>query len=146
MRYVDFLAQFPKNHCPFCHVKKAEILEETKYNIVVPTRAPYSWDHLMIIPKKHYVFLDELSDVEYKDLFTLIRKWTKKLHTKYENIGLLLRDAVAGEKSGKSIHHLHFHLIPDCQIGAFGKNSSNRRCYEDEPYAEVAEELRRKYK
>ena len=112
---------------------------------IVPTRAPYVEDHLLIIPKRHVILLKELSHPELEDLHELVDIWTNKLHTKHETVNLLLRDGLAGGISQKSINHLHFHLIPDCPVGSKGKDGEEREFYSEEQYLHITQHMKKTY-
>lgn len=118
MQYNDYLLNVLKDVCPFCDIKKEYILEKWRYFTVILARAPYIKDHLLIVPNRHIVRLKEIKSEERKTLVPLIDKWIKKLEKIHKEVNLLLRDWVANWIAGKSIDHLHFHLVPDCEIFA----------------------------
>ena len=130
MQYREYLLNVLKGDCPFCDIKKEFILEKWKHFTVILSRAPYTKDHLLIVPHRHIIRMKEIKPEERWTLIPLIEKWTKKLEKLYQEVNLLLRDWVANWTSGKSINHLHFHLVPDCEISA--KNSlPTRLAYSD---------------
>lgn len=103
--------------CPFCkiwesngsHSFKALVVGE--YCVSVLDQYPVSEGHCLIIPKRHVGSIDELSDVELKDLYTVLHQ-TKILLTETYlpdgfNIGIN-----EGEAAGQTVPHLHIHLIP----------------------------------
>ena len=92
------------------------MIYENERMFIIPARAPYVEDHLLIIPKRHVTLLNELTHPELQDLHSLVDIWTTKLHANHEAVNLLLRDGLAGGISQKSVNHLHFHLIPDCPV------------------------------
>lgn len=119
MQYSEILAHIREdNTCPFCQEKHPHMIHENEHMFIIPARAPYVADHLLIVPKRHVILLQELNHQELISLHELVDIRTNKLHTKHEAVNLLLRDGLADKKSQKSINHLHFHLIPDCPIGA----------------------------
>ncbi len=143
MLYEKFLK---KNHsCPFCHMTKDEIIKENKYALLTLAKAPYVNNHLLIIPKKHVLKLSKLSKKEKEAIEKLIYYGIKKLHLKHKNVTLLYRE---GNKKqvGKSINHVHYHLIPDLQIGAQEKIWKNRNIWNEEEYIEKIKDFKRKFK
>ena len=64
------------------------------YMYIIPARAPYVEDHLLIIPRRHVTLLQELTHEELQSLHALIDKWATKLHTKHKDVNLLLRDGL----------------------------------------------------
>lgn len=98
-RYEDVVKNFEKGHfCPFCNEKKQDMLENRKYFYVIPARAQYCEDHILIVPKRHVCLLKSLTDEELKQMLSLINKWDKKLRKYHKNISLLLRDGLSKEK------------------------------------------------
>ena len=146
MRYWKYLKEKDKSICPFCILKKEEILDQNQDFFVIVCRSPYSKDHFMIVPKRHIIFLDEMTAKEYSNFWKIIRKRNAKLHEFHENVWMMLRDSTASVKHWKTIDHLHFHLIPDCIIGALWKrNASTREYFEEDKYFEMIEKTRKKY-
>lgn len=147
MQYNEYLLNVLKWECPFCNIKKEFVLEKWKYFTVILARAPYIKDHILIVPNRHIIRIKEFKVEEINSLFPLIEKWTKKLEKIHKEVNLLLRDWVANGIAGKSIDHLHFHLVPDCEI--FARTSwGTRLVYSDYKLEEETIDLmnRIKYK
>ena len=116
MKYSDALKQERDNHiCPFCSLSPQHILQESDFFYVTHARAPYVPHHILIVPKIHKARMKELSHDELDNFFDLIETRTNLLHTQHKNVDLFLKDCIVGE-TGKTVEHLHFHLIPDCQL------------------------------
>ena len=103
-----------------------EIIKQNKYAILTLARAPYTKDHLLIIPKKHILKLNKLSQKQKDAMESLVYYGMKKLHKKYKKVTLLYREGNKKEV-GKSINHMHYHLIPNMQIGALDQHKINKR-------------------
>lgn len=117
-KYLDvFLYNLEHNLCPFCTMPQKFFLEDWKFFFVTCARAPYSQDHLLIIPKRHVILFNDLLWKEIQELVKLVRKWDAILHKKHTDVALLLRDWNVGGLGWKSVDHMHFHLIPDLEIG-----------------------------
>lgn len=113
MQYSEIVAYNIKHHlCPFCEMPEDFILENSTFFFVTLARAPYIDDHLLIIPKRHVVLFSELSRDEVQNLMQLVSKWSQHLHTLHTDVNFLLRDGFMGGSIGKSVNHMHFHLIP----------------------------------
>tara|TARA_Y100000310_G_scaffold3354_1_gene4284 strand:+ start:1224 stop:1658 length:435 start_codon:yes stop_codon:yes gene_type:complete len=141
MLYNKFLK---KHHqCPFCHLLKEEVIKQNKYAILTLARAPYTKDHLLIVPKKHVLKLNKLSKKEKQAIEELIYYGLKKLHKKHKNVTVLFRE---GNKKqvGKSINHIHYHLIPDMKIGSLDKSIEHRQIFAEEKYVEKIKEVRKR--
>jgi len=80
--------------------------------IVVLNRYPYNNGHLLVAPRRHVGRLDQLTDVEQRDVFGLLTRMTQLLETELKseglNIGLNL-----GRVAGAGVPgHLHWHVVP----------------------------------
>jgi len=143
MLYEKFLK---KNHkCPFCHLTKQEILRQNKYAILTFARAPYTNGHLLVVPKKHVLKINKLSKKQKDAVEKLIYYGMKKLHRKYKNVTVLYREGNKKEV-GKSINHVHYHLIPELQIGAQEKIWKNRKILDEKDYIKKIAELKKSLK
>ena len=147
MKYSQALKELGKDFDPFLHLEKEELVDETERFFVIPARAPYVENHLLIIPKRKVYVLRELTSEEKEEMYDLVDKWSRKLHTIHNWVNLLLRDGLIGDwatEVQKSVNHLHFHLIPDCPI--WGEVAgSDRKWFDDEEYLELAKEIRLKF-
>lgn len=144
MEYNKALKQFNKTFCPFCNEKPENIIEINNYFYIPSPRAPYTKDHLLVVPRRHICFLGELKNKESKEMYDIIEKRTDRLHKKHKDVNLLLRDWLVWWKSLKSINHLHFHLIPDCAIYS-DNNSENRIFLSEKDYGLLTKKIRTKF-
>lgn len=147
MKYHEALKQLGKDFDPFLHLEKEELVDETERFFVIPARAPYVENHLLIIPKRKVYVLRELTSEEKEEMYDLVDKRSKRLHTIHNWVNLLLRDGLIGNwatEVQKSVNHLHFHLIPDCPIWGEAAGS-DRKWFDDEEYLELAKEIRIKF-
>ena len=131
--------------CPFCTLKKSEILKSNKHANLILAKSPYTKDHLLVIPKKHKMKLSSLTKYEKEDVEKLIYFGMKKLHKKYKNVSVLYKEGKRKE-IGKSIDHLHYHLIPNLAIGACDINNRTRKIYSDEEYLKKINEVKKRLK
>lgn len=97
-------------NCIFCKIGKGEIpctkLYEDDNFISFLDIKPVSDGHLLIIPKKHIVWMQEADDETIGEIFKL----TKKLMLALKN-GLPC-DYVQESVVGNEVPHFHIHLIP----------------------------------
>ena len=140
MLYEKFLKKHHK--CPFCNLMDEEILKQNKYAILTLARAPYIRGHLLVFPKKHVLKINKLSKKQKDAVEKLIYYGMKKLHKKYKNVTVLYREGNKKEV-GKSINHVHYHLIPELQIGAQEKIWKNRKILDEKNYIKRIKELKR---
>ena len=97
-------------NCIFCKIIKKEIPCEKIYEnanfLAFLDIKPVSDGHLLIIPKKHVVWMQEVDDETISGIFKL----TKKLMLALKN-GLPC-DYVQMSVVGNEVPHFHIHLIP----------------------------------
>lgn len=112
MLYRDFLKEL--HVCPFCDGRQPMLIEQA-HAYLTYALAPYHSHHMLVIPKRHVLPFLDLSQDEQNAITMLIRSGFAALkHLGYDNITVLVRE---GDDSGKSIAHLHYHLIPNIRIG-----------------------------
>lgn len=144
MKYDDYLLKVLRDECPFCDIKKDYILEKWKHFTVIIARAPYTHNHLLIVPNRHLVRLGEIKPEEQWTLVPLIEKWTKKLEKIHKEVNILLRDWVANGVIWKSIDHMHIHLIPDHPVYS-STLWWNRKVYSDYQLAKETSAFKNKF-
>jgi len=118
MEYV--LGPKPKGACIFCVDPAASddelgarlIVCATDRAVVMMNRYPFASGHLMVIPRRHASFLEELEPDECRDLFDLVRESSTRLRRAVRceglNVGINL-----GAAAGAGIaEHLHVHVVP----------------------------------
>ena len=103
--------------CFFCRElkekrqKKNLILYQGQYVFVVMNKYPYNNGHLMIVPKRHRLNLDDLNSDELKEFFELLKASTRVLKTALQphgfNIGMNI-----GKVGGAGEGHVHLHIVP----------------------------------
>jgi diadenosine tetraphosphate (Ap4A) HIT family hydrolase len=114
MLYDDFLKKMPT--CPFCDEKDRvnRVILENRSGYLTYALSPYHKHHLLVIPKKHRLRLLEASALEQYQLNRLIDQGVRLLRILgYNDLSVLVRDG----HLGKSIDHLHYHVIPNTDIG-----------------------------
>lgn len=144
MKYLTAIKKIEiesKHICPFCHEKKENMLQEGKYFFVIPARAPYVKHHLLIVPKRHVNVLTTLKHTELLEMHKLIDIRAKRLHKKYKDVNILLRDGLLRDKIiNKSVNHLHVHLLPNVGISIQSQHKAdNRKRLEDKAYTKTAQ-------
>lgn len=111
MKYADYLKK--ETTCPFCH-KKRSIIHANKKAYITYNLAPYHPHHMLVVPRRHVVSYEKLHKMEEEAISELIKVGISMLnHLGYRDYSILMRN---GEKSGKSVRHLHYHLIPKVQL------------------------------
>lgn len=131
MLYKKYLKKLKT--CPFCCLNKDEIIKQNKDAILTLAKAPYTKDHLLVVPKKHLFKLNDLTQDQKEAIERLTYYGMKLLHKKYKNVTILYREGNKKEV-GKSIDHLHYHLIPNLQIGSKDVKWRKRKIYSEKEY------------
>jgi diadenosine tetraphosphate (Ap4A) HIT family hydrolase len=72
---------------------------------------PATDGHLEIVSKRHVESFFELTDQEIVEAYALLREAQQELQQKYEPHGYTI-GVNEGDAAGRSIDHLHIHLIP----------------------------------
>jgi ATP adenylyltransferase len=119
----DYVTNVAQSHtddgaCVFCVLAEEPIDEstgviaKTDLSYVVLNAFPYGSGHVLVLPRRHVSALGELTDAEYEDFFTLLRRTVAALEAAYGpdgmNIGFNL-----GRAAGAGIpKHLHAHVLP----------------------------------
>lgn len=140
MFYNDYLKKV--KICPFCMLVKDEILKENKNAMLILAKAPYTKDHLLVVPKKHVLSLTKLNKKEKGDIDNLVDFGMKKLSKKYHNVSILYRQGDK-EKIGKSIDHAHYHIIPNLMIGSTDIHLTKRKILSEKDYLKLIEKTKK---
>ena len=116
MDYIE-APRFPAGQRPFSELpalgddRAALIVHRTRFAYLMLNRFPYNPGHLLAIPFREIVDIEELSPEENADLFAIITFGKRILRTALKaegfNIGFNL-----GSAAGGSIAHLHGHIVP----------------------------------
>ena len=99
--------------CIFCKIANKEIpsriITETENSIAFLDVFPVSLGHTLVIPKRHYVKVQDMTDLDNADLFNTVHKVISKVD---RLTGATLLAVHNGKDSGQEIPHVHVHLIP----------------------------------
>jgi len=104
----------PEPRCLFCDRHNPENHQVIGENDVAYARwdnFPVSPGHLEVIPKRHVVSFFELSPEEVLGIHILLKEVQTLVAEKYEPDGYTI-GVNEGESAGRTIHHVHIHLIP----------------------------------
>ena len=110
--------------CVFCKVVNGQEPVSTVYEddsvIVILDIQPVNQGHLLVIPKTHAVYLEDLAPDLGAHLFKVAMRMSEALRASdipCEGVNLLLAD---GEAAGQEIPHVHLHVIPRFESDGFG--------------------------
>lgn len=110
---MDYVKKKKPINCIFCDLKLIEdtLIKEIDDFLIVLNKYPFNPGHLMIIPKRHIEDIDELSEIEFLQLFNLL-KFTKRILKKTHNPDAFNIGINLGKVAGGSVRHLHIHIVP----------------------------------
>jgi diadenosine tetraphosphate (Ap4A) HIT family hydrolase len=102
------------NNCVFCDLRSKYILTEKNGMVATVNIFPYIDGQLLIIPRRHIEKMSELKPREWTTIFYLSQIAIKVLREEMgiEGVWMLLREGEFGEKSGKTVRHLHWNILP----------------------------------
>ncbi len=138
MLYRELLEQL--DGCPFCDGKNNEALIDGVYSYLTYALAPYHMHHLLVIPKRHTESLRDLKDEEESEISNLQQEGIKILQKLgYESASVLVRE---GNAKNKSVCHIHFHVIPEIEIGSINSKGAERAVMTAEEVERTVREIR----
>ena len=99
--------------CVFCKIISGEIkskfLKETSSSVSFLDAFPLATGHVLVIPKNHHQKIQDMSDEENTDLFSLVHQMISNVD---KITGSTLVAIHNGEDAGQEIPHVHVHLVP----------------------------------
>lgn len=111
---VQQAAATPPTTCLFCLRDDASLNTVINANETFYARLdnfPATPGHVEIVPKRHVESFFDLSDSEVLDAYTLMQTVEKELSSLHGPAGYTI-GINEGKVAGRSIDHLHIHLIP----------------------------------
>jgi histidine triad (HIT) family protein len=110
-------------NCIFCKIANKElpssILYEDEDVIAFLDIKPVNEGHTLVIPKKHFVTLDDCDEEVAKHLIVVLKRLNISV-CKAVNCEGIFNAAMNGESAGQEVFHLHFHIIPRFKDDGFG--------------------------
>jgi len=99
--------------CIFCKIISGQIpskiIHETTHSVAFLDAFPLAKGHTLVIPKNHHVKIQDMSNEENSDLFSLVHKVLSKVD---RLTGATLVAIHNGKDAGQEIPHVHVHLVP----------------------------------
>jgi diadenosine tetraphosphate (Ap4A) HIT family hydrolase len=127
MYYKDLLKT--RTSCPFCKPYTQRAIKRIGSTYLTYALAPYHKHHLLVITDRHIENFQDLSPEETKSINDLLHVGVDLLKSiGYKNYSILVRN---GEEIGKSIPHLHYHIIPCVMIGDLDHHGEERKVLTD---------------
>lgn len=99
--------------CVFCDLRDKYIIAEKDSVVLTVNLFQYIDGHLLIIPRRHFESLSETTPQEWRAIFYLANLGIQRLKERLNIDNVLLLDRpTSGYKTGKTVAHSHFHIIP----------------------------------
>lgn len=103
------------SNCVFCKIARWETPSQRVYEdnqfIAFLDINPINWGHTLVIPRKHYVNVDDTPEEVLADMIKLTKKLApaimKAIAADAYNIGINNYKA-----AGQAVDHVHIHIIP----------------------------------
>ncbi len=133
--------------CIFCNIVDGKIpsrkITETKKSLAFLDAFPLTKGHTLVIPKKHYVKIQELNKEENADLFEIVRILTEKIERLAPSSLVAIHN---GKESGQEIPHVHVHIIPrstNDSVGPVHTMFSRKPNLTNDEFNQIAEKLKK---
>lgn len=99
--------------CLFCKISSGEIPSKKVYEndliYAFEDVSPQAPVHILIVPKKHFSNINEVSDEKILSaLFKAVKEITKEKDPDKKGFRIVIN---TGEDGGQSVDHLHLHLL-----------------------------------
>ena len=91
---------------------KFEKIDENEFFFAIRDGYPVTPLHTLIIPQRHILSFFELDSTEQKHLFPFIEKQRNVILSKDSSVTGFNIGLNDGRDAGRSVDHLHIHLIP----------------------------------
>ena len=101
-----------QNECLFCDYGKFEIIAENDLSYAIHDKYPVTEFHTLVISKKHFDTVFDLSSPELLSIFDLAKECRDQIIAKDGAVKGFNFGANSGKVAGQKILHVHFHLIP----------------------------------
>jgi len=99
--------------CIFCKIAKGEIptdvIYEDEHAFAFPDAQPNARGHTLIIPKKHFSNMGEMTSEDFANLSNAITKISKGILNNSDGMNIFQNN---GKIAGQVVNHVHFHLMP----------------------------------
>ena len=122
-----------KQSCIFCRIARKEapasiVYEDEEILVFMDTR-PVTEGHTLIIPKKHYENIFDISAELNAKVYKIVKRVSLAVRkaTKADGISIIQQN---GRAAGQEVFHLHVHVIPRYEgqkLPRFGENPNTSR-------------------
>lgn len=111
------------NDCIFCKIINRELESSIVYEddiaIAFMDIQPVNEGHTLVIPKKHYITMEDCDEETLKHLIAIVKKLNVQV-AKATGAKGIFNSVMNGEEAGQEVFHVHFHIIPRYKNDGFG--------------------------
>jgi histidine triad (HIT) family protein len=101
--------------CVFCQIIRNEAphskVYEDETTMAFLSNRPVNTGHTLIVPKKHYESIHEISDEEIAHIYVVVKRVAEAINKAIQPEGIRIVQN-NGEAAGQVIFHFHVHVIP----------------------------------
>lgn len=109
--------------CIFCQIlarqAPASFVHEDDLCAAFMDTSPVNQGHALLVPKTHFVTMDDCDEETAKHLAIVLRRLNKAIRSATGCEGIL-NEIMNGEAAGQEVFHLHIHIIPRNKSDGFG--------------------------
>lgn len=134
--------------CVFCKIVQGKIparkIMETEKTLAFLDAFPLTKGHTLVIPKNHYVKIQEMKKEDNIDLFDTVRVIAGRTERLASSSLIAIHN---GKESGQEVPHVHVHIIPrnaDDGAGPVHSMFRQRPKITDSEFEDLAQKLRDK--
>jgi len=134
--------------CIFCKIVQGKIparkIMETDKSLAFLDAFPLTKGHTLVIPKNHYVKIQEMKKEDSTDLFGTVRIMVGRIERLAPSSLIAIHN---GKESGQEVPHVHVHIIPrnnDDGAGPVHSMFRQRPKLTDSEFEDLAQKLRDK--
>lgn len=134
--------------CIFCNIVQGKIparkIMETEKTLAFLDAFPLTKGHTLVIPKNHYVKIQEMKKEDSTDLFDTVRVMADRTERLASSSLIAIHN---GKESGQEVPHVHVHIIPRNTADGAGPVHSmfrQRPNLTDNEFEDLAQKLRDK--
>ncbi|HYL66874.1 MAG TPA: HIT family protein [Nitrosopumilaceae archaeon] len=131
--------------CIFCKIVEGKIpsrkITETEKSLAFLDAFPLTIGHTLVIPKKHYTKIEEMTKEDNSDLFEVVRILTGKIERLAPSSLIAIHN---GKESGQEVPHVHVHIIPrntDDSVGPIHSMFSKKPKLTNDEFDNITEKL-----
>ncbi len=134
--------------CIFCEIVQGKIparkIMQTEKTLAFLDAFPLTKGHTLVIPKNHYVKIQEMKKEDIIDLFDTVRVMAGRTERLASSSLIAIHN---GKESGQEVPHVHVHIIPrnaDDGAGPVHSMFRQRPKLTESEFEDLAQKLRDK--